>query len=294
MGSVRRVGRLRLFEGRGRWRAGLLAAAFAIFAAAPAAAQEQPFADFDYYATLFGLLVGALVVATVLESALTVLFNWRIYRTVFNGRAWKTVFMLLGAWVIVGALHYNIVEMILDAVTGEPADNAALAVVAPAGPPVDGEVGGRSDFGLTLLSVMFLAGGSAGVHNVLQRFGYRSPFKEAEPPALDETEAWVSVTVVRRKAKGPIEVHIDEIPPDPDATYDGPIAGVLDDAPVLVKAWRMMFARPMRYPPYGGRKVRTTKVYSIRVTGEGIGAGEGKVFEGRFASRAVVDFIKTV
>ena len=267
---------------------------------APAIAQEPAFGEFDYYATLFGLLVGALVVATVLESALTLLFNWRIYQTVFNGRAWKTIFMLIGAWIIVGALNYNIVGDILAVVNVDPAPVDGAAAAGAGGQQVaDGEATlqpeeSPSQFGLKLLSVMFLAGGSAGVHNVLQRFGYRSPLKDEEAPKLDETEAWVSVTVIRKVAKGPIEVHIDAITPDPNKTYDGPIAGVLDDAPVFVKAWRTMFAQPMRHPPYGGRKVRTTNVYSIRVTGEGIEEDDETVFEGRFASRAVVDFFKTV
>lgn len=275
--------------------------------AEPAFAAEEAqktLRDLSYYNKLFGTLIGALVVATILESALAVIFNWRIYMIVLNGRAWKTVFMVVGAWIIVSQFDYDIVGKILSQVepgppvaetaedaappaSGQQPEPAAPAAAVAAAPEE------HDNFGTALLSVLFLAGGSAGVHNLLRQFGYRSPLQELPEDKLDETEAWISVNVVRKNAAGPVEVHIEEIKPEPDKVYP-PLATVLDDTPVLKRAWQTMLARPMRYPPYGGRTVRTNKYYRIRVTGNGIAKADEEVFEGRFASRAVVDFIKKV
>ncbi len=286
----------------------VIVAVLAILAEPVFAAEDtqKTLSDLSYYNKLFGTLIGALVVATILESALAVIFNWRVYMIVLNGRAWKTVFMVVGAWIIVAQFDYDIVGKILAQVepgtpvvqTAAEAPPAAAAVPGqqPAPAPAVAAAAAPEEpdnFGSALLSVLFLAGGSAGVHNLLRQFGYRSPLQELPEERLDETEAWISVNVVRKNAAGPVEVHIEEIKPDPDKVYP-PLATVLDDTHVLKRAWQTMWARPMRYPPYGGRTVRTNKYYRIRVTGNGIADKDQTVFEGRFASRAVVDFIKTV
>jgi hypothetical protein len=236
---------------------------------------------------LFNELVALLVVVVLLESAMATIFQWRVYRMLFNARAVKTIFMVVAGWFVVTLFDYDIFARILS-----------LAGVAPAeavGDTVKIRTSGFSAF----MSALVLAGGSAGVNHLMRQFGFRSPIvDENAPPPLMEDEAWLSITVVRRAAVGAVEVRLDEIPAAPEELPA--LLGVLDDRSALSKVFGMLFASPGRIPSYGGRKVKVGQDYRIAVAGRrkpaGNASGEIEPFEedvyvGRFASRAVIDFV---
>ncbi len=250
-----------------------LAALFVGVAGGPALAQEAALPpNPDYWADLIRILVGALVVATVLESALTVLFNWRVYRIVLNRRAWKTIFMVAAAAAVVWGFGYDPVGWI-------------LVLVGAAGEATGAES--------RILSALFLAGGTSGVNSVLRRLGFRSPIRDEPAPTLADTDAWFSVTLVRREAVGPVAVHLEELSADAPGE---PLLAVVDDDWAVRRAFRTLFAQPLRFPSYGGRTVAAGRPCRIVVKGMRKADGdrlepfEKTVWQGRFAPRAIADF----
>src|SRR5262249_32891646 len=127
--------------------------------------------------TSFEVLVAALVLALLLESAFALLFNWRPFNALVVGRAWRTPIMLAAAWLVVSQFRFDLMAQLFNAYYPQAA-------------------GATSSFGTSLLTAMILAGGSVGVNRILTTLGFRSQVKDAdEPPQLDETHAWVAVEV---------------------------------------------------------------------------------------------------
>lgn len=229
-------------------------------------------------------LAGLFVVATVLESALATLFNWRLYREFFNGRAVKTVVMVAFGYAIVALFDYDVVYRIIDAAGGQGADRSVSR----------------------FLSAMVLAGGSAAVYQLFRALGLRPPVEPAEARAQPpQDKAWISVRVIRRTAVGPVSIHVDVVAKPTDAQLDKPaIVGMIADSiDIAVRLKAMFFADPTRFPAYGGHAVDAgDTVYRIVVSGKREAAAAGdppepfseNVYVGRFANRAIVDFVSTV
>jgi hypothetical protein len=223
---------------------------------------------------LLAILLGLFAVAVIMEQAMTALFQWRVYRTYFDARALKTPLMFLVGLGVVLSFKYDVFKDV-------------LTLVSP-GPGPSGETISK------LLSALVLAGGSAGVYNLLVQLGFRSPPAPLTPiPTLDATEAWISVTV---NTPEPIAtVHIAE--KIADGSYQpAMLLGCLKQSKIRsVGAFNMLLgvflANPMRYPSYGGRKVKADTDYRITVKA---GASEVTVFDGRIASRAIIDFVASV
>ncbi|MGJ7518043.1 hypothetical protein ACSFE6_27355 [Pseudomonas baetica] len=234
---------------------------------------------------LLPLLVGVFVVATLMESALSTLFQWRLYLEFFNGRAFKTLVMIVFGYAVVLQFDYDIFNKII--------------ILA----------GGVSNPGyLSLfLSACVLAGGSAAIYQLFKTLGLRPPAEPLqEKPAPAAGKAWVSVRIVRVKAVGEVRIHIDEIadpaqvigsPPQP------PIAGVVGGQSNVWQRFRGVFlADAMRLPAYGGRTLETGKIYRIVATGKTRQENPNdpllpflsEIYVGKFAERAIVDFVFTV
>ncbi|PDS77905.1 hypothetical protein [Rhizobium sp. L43] len=223
---------------------------------------------------LLAILLGLFAVAVVMEQAMTALFQWRVYRRYFDTQALKTPLMFLVGLGVVLSFKYDVFKDV-------------LTLVSP-------EQGAPNETISRLLSALVLAGGSAGVYNLLVRLGFRSPPAPlASIPALDETEAWISVTVNTTEPVAAVCIaeKID------DASYQpAKLLGVLKQSKLRgVAGFNMILgvflANPMRYPNYGGRKVKANIDYRITVR---TATSEVTVFEGRLASRAIIDFVVTV
>lgn len=220
-------------------------------------------------------LLGLFVVATVLESALALLFQWRLYREFFNGHAVKTLVMIAAGYAVVRGFDYDVFARIAEHASGHAGTSKALS---------------------QFLSACVLAGGSAAVYELFKTLGLRPPAEpEKDKPKPDETKAWVSVKVVRKDARGEIRLHLVPVPV-PDAEKDklstALAATVGARRTVLQRLIGIFLADPLRFPNYGGWTVDAGTLYEIYATDT---AGNRHViYRGCFAGRAIVDFVATL
>lgn len=105
-------------------------------------------------------LTALFVLAILIESALSVIFNWRLYLKFFSNRGMKTLIMIGVAALVVWTFNIDILEKML----------------ASYGVPVSSE----SFFLSNLLTALILAGGSAGVYKILVALGYREARSAAD------------------------------------------------------------------------------------------------------------------
>lgn len=194
----------------------------------PSAADVQPFST-ETYEKAFKVLFVLFVVATLLESALAVLFNWRLFLTFFDARVMRPVVSVGFSYLFVVAFDLDIVRQLIEAYSGKA-------------PPSTG----ASQF----ISALMLAGGSAGVNKLLVSFGFREVKKQEDVvPKLAFTDAWISVKLVRDKAKGAVTVLAG--PTKETLKAIGVIPG-----PSLSRPWSYFLRDYGRFPGSGGFTVR--------------------------------------
>jgi hypothetical protein len=237
----------------------------------------------DVLPTLGTKLVGLFVVATLMESALAAIFNWRLYREFFNGRAVKTLVMAVVGYAVVVTFNYDIFQQIVV---------------------LSGGVG-AGDGVSRLLSALVLAGGSAAVYEVFKALGLRPPVEPEAARKPPEDKAWVSVRIVRKRAVGEVTVHFDTLADPALAVSAAPaLVGVIGDRRSLWQRLRsLFFADPARVPMYGGRTVEAgARVYRVSLSymlpAEDADAPpvpvSQTIYTGRFGGRAIIDFVCTV
>ncbi len=144
------------------------------------------------YPEAFKALFVLFIIATILESGLAVIFNWRPFVQLFDARGVKTIVSVLFAYIFVTEFNLDIVARLVSIYSKGD---------YPSGVPV-GLPG-------TFITALVLAGGSSGVNNLLVALGFRS-VKTAEQttPKPPPSEAWVSVRLIRKAAKGRVAVLI--------------------------------------------------------------------------------------
>jgi hypothetical protein len=195
----------------------------------------------DAYGEAFKALFLLFVLATVLESALAILFNWRPFVETFNARAVRPVVSLGFALVLVFTFK-------LDIVSG------LAKIITPATPPLDAAG--------PILTAMVIAGGSAAVNNLLVTLGFRqlrTPETVTPKPPLNK--GWISVSVIRTNAiKGPVDVRIGV----PDAA--GAVPAVARLAKSTKPGWRYFFHDPGRFPGAGGYAVSSGATVKVVCT----------------------------
>ena len=139
------------------------------------------------------ILVELFVLAVVLESALALIFTWAPFRETFNGQGVKPLVSFAAALALTGLFHTEILAKVVESYGGRH-DHA-------------------SDFLGQLIDSMIIAGGSSGVHAMLQKLGIRLPnASDADVPRPPITKAWLAVLLKRRLAKGAVQVEIAAAP----------------------------------------------------------------------------------
>jgi hypothetical protein len=224
-------------------------------------------------------LIGLFVVATLLESALTTLFAWRVYRELFNGRAVKTLVMVGMGYAIVRTFHYDVMASIITGAGGKGDEGQGLS---------------------RLLSALVLAGGSAAVNQLFTALGLRPPVSPETSPSQRipaSKQAWVSVRIIRDKAMGEVEIGWSVVQNPSDEQKNAPaIAGVVGQTRGFrARLGELFFADPLRWPSYGGHTVNADEtVYRIvaiaRLRDEAAPVTRD-IHVDRFADRAIVDFV---
>ena len=129
--------------------------------------QQQVVAPLLDEATMLGkvseVLLIFLVLSVVFESALTPLFNWRVFRERFNGKGLKTPIVVILAFVVFWGYDLDIINDILVAVD-------YLTETDPRGYTLGGQA----------LTALLIAGGSSGILNIYTRLGIRTPTGSTE------------------------------------------------------------------------------------------------------------------
>ncbi|MBY2937938.1 hypothetical protein [Rhizobium leguminosarum] len=248
----------------------------------PAFAEQQTLTGYAQSTELLTQLLGLFVTATVLESALTTIFQWRLYREFLNGRAVKTLVMIVVSYAVVRSFEYDVFAKIMGYAGGIGASSRTSRI----------------------LSALVLAGGSAAIYQMLVTLGFRSPVtppqSEPKPP---ENLAWVSIKVVRKTAIGGIRIHVDEVAaPAAELAASPALSGEIGDRTFGDRLRGLFFADSMRFPNYGGQTVNANQVYRISASGKRAADTPGdplvdfdqEIFVGRFASRAIIDFVQEI
>ncbi len=207
------------------------------------AGQRNPISGFSEatYGEAFKALFLLLVLATVLESALAILFNWRPFVETFNARAVKPVVSFLVAWLFVYMFNLDIVT--------------SLARLVQRGvPPLDDT--GR------VLTAMVIAGGSAGVNNLMVALGFRQVRNpETAVPKPPPNKGWISVSIVRTtEIRGPVTVGIGVA----DGSGRVPVVASLKAS--TRPSLRYFLRDGGRFPGSGGYALQKGELVTVKVT----------------------------
>jgi len=257
-----------------------LLAALVITTAGMAQAQETPtnplaLGDAGIYQHSLTALTILFVVAVLLENALAVLFNWRVFLTFFNLRGVKTLVMIAVSWAAVSVFDINVVAALLAAYNKRPPETEVLS---------------------SLLTALILAGGSSGVHNLMVALGFRDPSRERHhTPQPPKTQAWLAIRVTRKNAVGPITVSVTKSTSTPPSATPPELAGTLTTTRASL---RDLFLRNRdRFPQSGGYVVEPGKAYELALDArDAAGNPMPSPINGTyaFAPGAIVDFEVTL
>jgi hypothetical protein len=114
-----------------------------------------------------------------------------------------------------------------------------------------------------VLTALVLAGGSAGVNNLLIALGYRQKkTPETSTPKPPPTQAWVAIRLDRVRAVGQVQVFLGT---PLAANASPPLVGVIHGS--SKPGIRYFFSDPGRFPGYGGHSVAANSDVSIELVG---------------------------
>lgn len=252
---------------------GAVGLAGAALAQTPPAAAWVTMGSGEFYNASLRALVILFVMAILIESALAVIFNWRLFLELFYGRGVKTLVMIVVSLLAVWTFNIDVVHTMLG--------QYGL---------VSGDDGGTLS---RVLTALVLAGGSAGVYRILVALGYREERSEAEVrPRPKKDRAWISVKVLRRSAIGPVYVRVTEAGPVTPASSPQ-LAGVVAPRGFWATLGSVFLLDRNRFPQAGGYELETGKDYRIEVMGrDETGAPVPSDIDGtyNFAPGAIIDF----
>jgi hypothetical protein len=194
------------------------------------------------YPEAFKALFLLFVLAILLESALAILFNWRPFVETFNSRAVKPVISLLLSLIVVYKFGIDLVTTLAK-------------LINPSVPAMD-------DTG-KILTAMMIAGGSAGVNNLMVGLGFRQQrTPETVTPKPPANKGWISVSIIRTdQIKGPVTVAIGTVTGD-----KVPVVAALSHS--TTPGRRFFFRDRGRFPGSGGYAVAKDTVVKVTATAE--------------------------
>lgn len=141
----------------------------------------------NIYQESFKALFALFVLAILVESALSVLFRWRPYLNSFNSRGLNSVIAVAVSLVLVLAFGMDITTTLMNLYNVNGAYTSGPMGIA--------------------LTALIIAGGSAGVNNILRSLGFREVLKpDTEMVRPPPDKAWLSVTHRRGDSDDPVNV----------------------------------------------------------------------------------------
>lgn len=134
-----------------------------------------------------------LVLAILLETGLTTLFNWRIFIKNFEGKGVKTIVAVVSSFFFVNQFGIDAIAEILSAFKGEQLKHS---------------IGGE------ILTAFIIAGGSKAVLTLFEKFGIRNPLDRQSRVNKLQSESHLRIKVRRDGTpinNNPISIYIDNI-----------------------------------------------------------------------------------
>lgn len=206
-----------------------------------AEAQPPTLTSAELYSQSFKVLFVLFIIAVILESGLSVIFNWRPFIQLFDSRGMKTIISVGFALFFVSVFDLDVTTRLINVYSG-----SNFPVNLPG----------------KIVTALVLAGGSSGVNNLLVALGFRSVKTEKQDaPQPPPTEAWVSVRLLRNRAKGPVTVRIG---PDGNAL---PVAGTIVGSSSGNRLLQYFLRDQGRFPTAGGFAVTPGQACQIRLEG---------------------------
>ncbi|MDR6670223.1 hypothetical protein [Rhizobium sp. 1399] len=220
---------------------------------------------------MFKILFVVFSIAVVLESALAVIFNWRLFLAYFDARGTKTIVSVVVGILVAWSLQLDLIDRLYKAMY-----SSGIAL----GP-----------FGYVLTGLV-LAGGSSGVNNILKALGFRSlQSEETKQPRPRPSEAWLAVVLVRKNStKAPVQVFLT-------ADNEGErLIGTIKGTKVPRFLARLR-TNPMRYPTVAGFAVPADSIVTVKLRDPTLPIGQNTSEDWgpyKIAGGAIIDFDLTV
>ncbi|MBN9673433.1 hypothetical protein [Roseibium aggregatum] len=227
-----------------------------------------PWQSEEIYSESFKAVFILFILAVLVESGLQLLFRWRPYLRIFDTSSTNALIAFAFSFLLVHLFSLDVVTDLFNIYT-QPTE------IQPNFLPG------------YLLTAMIIAGGSAGVNRLLRTFGFRPIDLPEEVVGLkDDSIAWISVTLDRDKAEGPVDVLYGE---EGKEKVIGTIPGNGD------MNWlsSLFFRNKGRFPPSGGYAVDpggpscVVRLEAPGVTGEAL--DKAKWGPNPIGKRAVID-----
>ena len=105
------------------------------------------------------------VISIVFETALTPIFNWRLFAKYCEGKGAKTPITIIAAVALLWGYDIDIFKHVIDAFAGTAATESS------------------SNFIGRIMTGLLIAGGSGAIFNIFTKIGLRSPDKLAKKAA---------------------------------------------------------------------------------------------------------------
>lgn len=191
----------------------------------------------------------AFVLAVVLESALALIFNWRPFARLVDGRGMKTIISFALSCVVVWQVNLNLLQQF------------RLASHDPETVPTPDFVG-------LILTAMIVAGGSSGVNTLLVALGFRSATRAEEVIVKPPSEcAWLAVRLIRSAPPAAPPVRVLLSTDDGGFALVGTILGLQSPRGFL----RWFLQDSTRFPTVAGYSVPGGHKYAIKLEWDDVG-----------------------
>jgi hypothetical protein len=206
-----------------------------------AGATGKTLTDAETYEPTFKILFAIFVLALVLESGLAVLFNWRPFVMTFDARGVKTLVSLAFSLFFVLTFRLDLCTGLVNILWAQNY---------------------HASFPGYVVTALVLAGGSSAVNNLMVSLGFRSlKTVETVVPKPPPTKAWISVSLKRNVAIGPVHVLLTRTGGQPMVV--GSINGTSPQHGLIA-----FFLRDKgRFPSWGGYAVEPGQSYTVALAG---------------------------
>ena len=234
------------------------------------AEEEAKKPDVERMATL---LTGIFALAAVLEAALAVIFAWPLFLDRINRRNAKMPISLVFSFFVAWGFDLQLVTKLAKA--------------------FGANAGGLPNWFDALISALILAGGAAGVRNLMVTLGLAKPFAELERlPRPPNNKAWLSIRDSRSEKVEPLTIWLGGTDAAGIAFRPRIIGSIAAGNKARQGLARMFLPDRSRFPVVAGYAVDVGPAYDIYVQQGSQTPAGNPVWAGyAFGEAAIVDLV---